>query len=185
MEIPPAMMYDSSAVEGVREAASVNIPMTMTPSGKGWLLTLTPDQAWLADPQRQYPVAIDPTLDIGVDDVYSYRSDGASFHDGGRIGNARANGDAYWRTLVHYPYANFGGKQVIDAAVYAAMDGGGTVNQYPAEIQWGFELRVRAGPGSPWASASSGRTGGSTASCSRRVWPGSSPAAPRRPVPTS
>ena len=50
--IPPAVMSDSSGVEGVRESALTNAAMTVSQDASGWVLTVTPDQAWLNDPAR-------------------------------------------------------------------------------------------------------------------------------------
>ena len=79
MSIPPAVVVDSSGRAGQSGPAEVNAPMTVTPSGDGWLLTVTPDHAWLTDPARVYPVSVDPTIDVATNDnTWAYRSDGDS-----------------------------------------------------------------------------------------------------------
>lgn len=64
LEIPPALMVDSAGKTGVREPAMVNTPMTLTQDKSGWLVSVSPDLAWLGDPARVYPVSIDPTLRV-------------------------------------------------------------------------------------------------------------------------
>lgn len=120
MHIPPALMFDSSGKEGVREAAEKNVPMTLERSGTGWLLTLRPDQKWLTSKDRVYPVSIDPTVESPDENVYSYKSDGVVVHNSGaKVGNSRGGGDTYWRAVLHYNYEQLFGKQVIDADIYA------------------------------------------------------------------
>ncbi|WP_239069295.1 PA14 domain-containing protein, partial [Cellulomonas phragmiteti] len=136
MLIPPAVMVDASGKEGVREPAMANAPMTVERDRTGWLLTVTPGLDWLQDPDRVYPVSVDPTVALGQGSVRSYRSDGTVLMDGKlRIGNSRAEGDRYWRTVYHYDYEQFFGKQVLDAYVYAVTDSG-TYNSHLALTGW-------------------------------------------------
>lgn len=137
MEIPPALMVDSGGVEGVREPASVNTPMTFIRDRAGWLITITPDMDWLTDPEREYPVSIDPTVNsVGHNDSHSYKSDGTHIADDKlRIGNARDQGDKYWRTVYHYNYEQFFGKQVLDAFVHVVVETG-TPNAHVALNGW-------------------------------------------------
>ncbi|MGW6128885.1 PA14 domain-containing protein [Cellulomonas sp. NPDC055163] len=130
MSIPPALMFDSSGVKGKSEPAEKNVPMTLERSGTGWLLTLSPSQAWLTNPDRVYPVSIDPTFRGATPDenVYAYKSDGTVVHNAGaKVGNSRSsNANTYWRTVLHYNYEQFFGHQILDAQVYARVDGAGT-----------------------------------------------------------
>lgn len=138
MMIPPAVMVDSSGVDGVREAATVNTPMTVTQDAKGWVLSISPDMAWLTDPSRVYPVSIDPTVmtGTGLDASYSYKSDGTVVSDGHlRIGNSRDNGDRYWRTVYHFPYEQFFGRQVVDVWMHTVVESG-TTNGYVGQTGW-------------------------------------------------
>lgn len=148
MTIPPALMVDSSGKEGVREPASANTPMTVTKDGNSWVLSVTPDLAWLTDPARVYPVSVDPTVTTGVGgvDAWSYKSDGAVVHDGKiRIGNSRdSNTNTTWRTVFYYDYTPFFGKQVVDVFLHAVVEVG-TANSYYAQTGWascfGYECR--------------------------------------------
>ena len=54
--IPAPYMVDGNGAYS--EAASY----TLTETEDGWLLTVTADAAWMNDPARAFPVAIDPTL---------------------------------------------------------------------------------------------------------------------------
>jgi RHS repeat-associated protein len=45
---------------------STDLTVRVLPSASGFVLTLTPDPRWLADPERAYPVTIDPDLLTGT-----------------------------------------------------------------------------------------------------------------------
>ncbi|GAA4593682.1 hypothetical protein GCM10023194_58560 [Planotetraspora phitsanulokensis] len=68
MEIPKPYMTDDrdDASSPYGKAFSDKVSQSMQWDGPAGLLriTVTPDRAWLADPARQYPVIIDPTIKI-------------------------------------------------------------------------------------------------------------------------
>lgn len=53
----PLFMYDSA------KETSSNINITLEQGKNGYVLTITPDNAWLNDPARVYPVTIDPSIE--------------------------------------------------------------------------------------------------------------------------
>ena len=108
LAIPTPVMTDSSGVAGQSESAVADIATTVVQQASGdWLVTLTPDRAWLTDPSRVYPVLLDPsTMTIGESNQSSYESNGTVISDSyERMGNSRAGGDTEWRTIVYYNYA--------------------------------------------------------------------------------
>lgn len=60
--VPPAFMFDAAASEA---GTSTDVPYTLEHTLTGWRLTMTPDHGWMSDPAREYPVVIDPTLQLG------------------------------------------------------------------------------------------------------------------------
>ncbi|WP_373294539.1 golvesin C-terminal-like domain-containing protein [Streptomyces albiflavescens] len=64
--IPAPFMADAKKDAGspYGSAYSTAVRQKLTRDGKGWKLTVTPDAKWLASPKRQYPVTIDPTIQI-------------------------------------------------------------------------------------------------------------------------
>ncbi|MEU8525465.1 DNRLRE domain-containing protein [Streptomyces sp. NPDC048629] len=64
--IPAAFMTDTkkNASSPYGTGYSSAVTQKLTRAGKGWKLTVTPDAKWLAAPERQYPVTIDPTISI-------------------------------------------------------------------------------------------------------------------------
>ncbi|RZT07498.1 YD repeat-containing protein, partial [Kribbella sp. VKM Ac-2569] len=66
--IPAPNMYDSSAANQLGQPGySDKITQTVTQQGGKTLLTLKPDQAWLAAKERVFPIVIDPTIVVVPD----------------------------------------------------------------------------------------------------------------------
>jgi len=125
--IPTPIMWDSSGVEGASEPDLVIIPTKLSQDAAGdWILTLTPDRAWLTDPARVYPVSLDPTVSqwvTGYQAQNSYLSDGVTVigDSNERMGNSRiGNQNTFWRTIVYYPYqALVPGYEIVDGSYMA------------------------------------------------------------------
>lgn len=66
MVIPAAFMTDAKkdASSPYGLAYSTKVRQQLIRDGKQWKIKVTPDAAWLAAEQRQYPVRIDPTITI-------------------------------------------------------------------------------------------------------------------------
>lgn len=128
LTIPAPVMWDSSGVEGQQEPAEAAVDVDLVRDGDRWIVELTPDRAWLADPARVYPVVVDPPLQMvaWVTETRSYKSDGyVCVNCGIRAGNSRsANLDSYYRTVVKFNYDGLAGKQVIDAFIDFRVDTG-------------------------------------------------------------
>jgi len=105
--VPAPTMWDSSGVLGKSEPDLINVATRVWKSGDVWKMSLTPDRAWLTDPDRVYPVTVDPTYqhNPGAGNFNAYKSDGAYRNDSILVGNARNNGNRYWRTVTHFPYS--------------------------------------------------------------------------------
>jgi RHS repeat-associated protein len=113
--IPAPSMSDSSAVDGVKTAASSMLRTSLLRHGDSWIIVMMADRTWLNDPARAYPVMVDPTavvLDPNV--IASYKSNGMTSYDV-QIGNS--NNGGIWRTVFRFPYENYFGKQIIGAAI--------------------------------------------------------------------
>lgn len=141
--MPRPTMWDSSGEDGVRKAALTNVDYEVSKVGEGvWDVTLNPDRAWLTDPDRVYPVVLDPTVDPLSDNVHSYKSDGATFSGKAYVGNTRESGtNRYWRAIQHYNYEQIFGEQLtgisLNTAATTAAAGcaaGGVYNTNPAAL---------------------------------------------------
>lgn len=161
--IPTPLMWDSSGVEGSSSDATTNVPLTLAKAGSVWKITLKPSREWLTDKDRVYPVFVDPTTwSGGALDVHSYKSDGTLRTDEILVGNARDPGDHWWRSIVHFPYEQLFGKQVLDAQVEVAWNGDyGTANTYPGAVDVATAFSY-SGFGKNLASLTVGSTGASS-----------------------
>lgn len=163
--IPTPLMWDSSGVEGVSSDATTNVPLTVARSGEDWIVTLSPSREWLTDAERVYPVYVDPTTwSGGAQDIHSYKSDGTLRTDTIIVGNARDPGDHYWRSIVHFPYEQLFGKQILDAQISVAMNGIlGTSATAPGAVDYATAFSYN-GVGNTLASLTVGSTGTSSGS---------------------
>ncbi|MFV5997498.1 DNRLRE domain-containing protein [Streptomyces sp. NPDC056231] len=66
LQIPAAFMTDAKkdATSGYGVGYSNKVSQKLVRDGKGWKLVVTPDAKWLAAKERQYPVVIDPTIEV-------------------------------------------------------------------------------------------------------------------------
>lgn len=68
-------MFDA---KGMGAGRAGTVKLQLTPAAGGPTVTLAPDPAWLADPARQWPVTIDPTvIAVGTNNLYCNLFDGA------------------------------------------------------------------------------------------------------------
>lgn len=136
--MPIPAMQDSSAVPGQSGPAVVNVPTAVASAGNDdWTLTLTPDQAWLDDPARVYPVFLDPsTASSYADNAHSYESTGTSLTGVAYVGNSRAGGDTIWRTVTHFNYEQLFGYHVLGTALEEWYGGDGTTNSTYGEVDY-------------------------------------------------
>ncbi|MEU5162037.1 DNRLRE domain-containing protein [Streptomyces sp. NPDC020875] len=122
--IPPAFMTDSrkDRTSPYGKSFSPKVAQKLTRHGKGWRLALTPDAAWLAAPERAYPVVIDPTITIApsasVSQDVMVRSDQPTTNFNGTwemaAGKTSATGIA--RSLIKFPLDEIPAGSKIDAA---------------------------------------------------------------------
>ncbi|MFE7189899.1 ricin-type beta-trefoil lectin domain protein [Kitasatospora sp. NPDC057541] len=120
VKIPAPVMWDAALDEASGEHLN-RAPVTMQVRGEGadTELVFTPDAAFLADAKTQYPVTIDPVVDIGSTfDTYVQNNENfdASGSDELKLGSY--NGSVKARSYVTIPGGSFNGKQIIDAKLH-------------------------------------------------------------------
>lgn len=99
----------------------VAVKITQKGSGKA-VLTLTPDQDWLSDPSRVFPVTIDPTYATGANtatsiDAYvssAYPTANYASSTELRVGTYNGGGDKY-RSFLKFGFSNFKNLDIISA----------------------------------------------------------------------
>ncbi|MCL2883769.1 MAG: DUF6531 domain-containing protein, partial [Coriobacteriia bacterium] len=65
----PVFVIDTPAMTDASGVYSTDIQLALEPSADGVTMTITPDDQWLADPERTWPVVIDPTHDLDSDNL--------------------------------------------------------------------------------------------------------------------
>ena len=133
---PIPTMWDSSGVTGEAQPVITNVPYTLAQAKDGdWTVTLTPDPTWLSSPDRVYPVFVDPsTLDADSTGERSFESNGTEVDGVTWMGNSRAGGDTYWRTVESYPYSGVFGDEVLGADLVLSYAGSGTTTAQPGTV---------------------------------------------------
>ena len=116
--MPTPNMWDSSGVEGERTPAGKALQTSVMHRGDTWMIAITADRAWLNSPARVFPVMVDPTTSwTGDEFIHAYKSNGMTSYDV-QVGNS--NNGGFWRTVLHYNYEQFFGKQVVGAGLWVS-----------------------------------------------------------------
>ncbi|MFD0078461.1 DNRLRE domain-containing protein [Streptomyces sp. NPDC127166] len=121
--IPAAFMTDAKkdARAAYGSAYSPAVRQELTRAGKGWELTVTPDASWLAAPERQYPVTIDPTISIAPtpttaqDVMISSDGPATNYDDNWRLSVGNTSTGAS-RALVRFPVSSIPAGTKLDSA---------------------------------------------------------------------
>ncbi|WP_351234465.1 DNRLRE domain-containing protein [Streptomyces sp. NPDC002133] len=121
LAIPAPFMTDA------KKAHSSAVSQQLVKAGKGWRLTVVPDAKWLAAPERQYPVAIDPTVrvmgpaDGAQDTMIASQAPTFNYNDNDGAGtryplNVGTNAFGTIRSLVQFPVTSIPAGTKIDSA---------------------------------------------------------------------
>ncbi|MFE3138450.1 DNRLRE domain-containing protein [Streptomyces scopuliridis] len=122
--IPPAFMTDAKKDKASPYGTSFSpkVSQKLTRHGKQWRLTVTPDAGWLAAPERQYPVVIDPTITIAPSPSASQdvmvRSDAptTNFSSTWDMSAGKTSSTGIARSLVQFPLDEIPAGSKIDTA---------------------------------------------------------------------
>ncbi|WP_217621540.1 golvesin C-terminal-like domain-containing protein [Streptomyces lunaelactis] len=124
MTIPAPYMTDAKKAKSspYGHAYSSNVTQKLVRDGKGWKLRVTPDAKWLAAKERQYPVAIDPTITIMPGSATSQdvmvRSDTptTNYNSTWDLSAGKTSSTAMARSLLRFPLDEIPAGTKIDAA---------------------------------------------------------------------
>ncbi|MFJ5772708.1 DNRLRE domain-containing protein [Streptomyces sp. NPDC093094] len=121
--IPAPFMADTKKDAGspYGTAYSTAVEQRLARDGDGWKLTVVPDAKWLAAPERQYPVTVDPTIQIAptpatAQDVMISSDGPASNYDANwrlSVGNTSTGSS---RALLKFPLTGVPAGTKLDAA---------------------------------------------------------------------
>ncbi|MBD8103767.1 MULTISPECIES: PA14 domain-containing protein [Plantibacter] len=114
----PPTMWDSAGAGGKQADNQTALDVQLDQRENAWWITLEASGAWLNDLKRVYPVMVDPDTWVPQNDTRSYKTNGqTNVNYGIQMGNTNTNG--IWRTIAHFNYEQFFGKQVLRAEIYA------------------------------------------------------------------
>ncbi|MER5489529.1 DNRLRE domain-containing protein, partial [Streptomyces sp. NPDC002812] len=121
--IPPAFMTDAGkdARSPYGVTYSKDVTQKLTKTGTGWKLTVTPDAKWLAAPERQYPVTVDPTISIAPtpttaqDVMISSDGPATNYNDNWRLSVGNTSTGAS-RALLRFPLTGVPAGTKLDSA---------------------------------------------------------------------
>jgi RHS repeat-associated protein len=122
--IPPAFMTDAKKdkTSPYGTSYSAKVSQELSRHGKQWRLTVTPDAKWLAAPERQYPVVIDPTITIAPSPSASQdvmvRSDAptTNFNSTWDMSAGKTSSTGIARSLIKFPLDEIPAGSKIDTA---------------------------------------------------------------------
>ncbi|MFH8928841.1 DNRLRE domain-containing protein [Streptomyces pristinaespiralis] len=122
--IPPAFMADArkDKASPYGTSYSAKVSQELSRHGEQWRLTVTPDAKWLAAPERQYPVVIDPTITIAPSPTESQdvmvRSDAptTNFNSTWDMSAGKTSSTGIARSLIRFPLDEIPTGSKIDTA---------------------------------------------------------------------
>ncbi len=126
------------------------VTQTLTQTADGYVLTLTPDAAWLQDPARVYPVTLDPSVTANtgssnVLDTYTFEGDTAVHNNetylyfGNRSVNGTRKEHRVYSKVKQLPSISAG--SYVDSATYtfyltSTTSTAHPINAYPVTSSW-------------------------------------------------
>ncbi|MEV6979326.1 ricin-type beta-trefoil lectin domain protein, partial [Kitasatospora sp. NPDC093806] len=120
VKIPAPVMWDAAVDEASQEHLN-RAPVTMEVRGQGsdTELVFTPDAAFLADAKTQYPVTIDPIVDVGTTyDTFVQSNIDADNSAADELKLGSYDGNVKARSYLTIPGGSFNGKQILDAKLH-------------------------------------------------------------------
>ncbi|MFE0802559.1 DNRLRE domain-containing protein [Streptomyces sp. NPDC058812] len=121
--IPAGFMTDSKkdASSPYGTKYSTEVKQRLAKAGDGWTLTVTPDAKWLSAKERQYPVTVDPTIEIAPtpttaqDVMISSDGPASNYDDNWRlsVGNTTTGSS---RALLRFPLSGIPAGTRVDSA---------------------------------------------------------------------
>ncbi|MEV7923951.1 ricin-type beta-trefoil lectin domain protein [Kitasatospora sp. NPDC088779] len=122
VKIPTPVMWDA-AVDPASQEHLNRGPVTMEVRGQGadTELVFTPDAAFLADPKTQFPVTVDPVVDVGTTfDTYVQTNENIDASSSTDLKLGSYDGKVVARSFLTVPGGSFNGKQILGATLNLA-----------------------------------------------------------------
>ncbi|MEU9073327.1 ricin-type beta-trefoil lectin domain protein [Kitasatospora sp. NPDC048538] len=149
VRIPAPVMWDA-AVDPASQEHLNRGPVTMQVRGQGadTELVFTPDAAFLASPRTQFPVTVDPVVDVGtIFDTYVQTNENIDASSSTDLKLGSYDGKVVARSFLTIPGASFNGKQILGATlnVYNYHSSSCTAKQWEVWNAYGANSGTRWG----------------------------------------
>lgn len=133
---PAPEMYDSTATDPGAPAAAVPVGSQLVGEGTAAALVLTPDQGWLTDPARTYPVTVDPATTLTTDlDTYVDSGNPDTNHLGdSTLYLGSYNGTAIRRAFMNFRFGALKGRHILSATLHLTQTFAGTCTAEPLSL---------------------------------------------------
>ncbi|WP_380286460.1 DNRLRE domain-containing protein [Kitasatospora purpeofusca] len=119
VKIPKPVMWDAAVDQASQEHLN-RAPVTMEVRGQGadTELVFTPDAGFLADEKTQFPVTIDPVVDVGtVYDTYVQTNEDSDNSSADLLKLGSYDGTVKARSFLTIPGADLNGRQILGATL--------------------------------------------------------------------
>jgi len=132
--IPPGSMQDSSHADASGQGVSSDGVEYSLGSG-GTELEVSLDHGWLNDPERVYPVQVDPTLSVWSESDDTYVTDGVTAdNSSGYLLKVGYDGTHVNRSFMHFDLSDLDGMDVLAADLAFVQNGSGSCASSPMDV---------------------------------------------------
>ncbi|MER6302978.1 ricin-type beta-trefoil lectin domain protein [Kitasatospora sp. NPDC001539] len=122
VRIPAPVMWDAAVDPASQEHLNRGaVTMELRGEGAGTELVFTPDAAFLTDEKTQFPVTIDPVVDVGTTfDTYVQTNENIDASASTDLKLGSYDGKTVARSFLTIPGGPFNGKQILNATLHLA-----------------------------------------------------------------
>ncbi|MEV7600035.1 ricin-type beta-trefoil lectin domain protein [Kitasatospora sp. NPDC089797] len=122
VRIPAPVMWDAAVDQASQEHLNRGaVTMQLRGQGADTELVFTPDAAFLADRKTQFPVTIDPVVDVGtLFDTYVQTNENIDASASTDLKLGSYDGKVVARSFLTIPGGPFNGKQILNATLHLA-----------------------------------------------------------------
>lgn len=140
MTIPPGWMEDS-AIDTTSGLPATSTGVTYTLVDGGTTLQVDLDRSWMDQPDRVYPLRVDPSLEptyahiwSGTDDTYVASTGTATDRSTQYVLKAGYDGTSVYRSFLHFDLSSLEGMNIMGADLAVVQNGSGSCTSSPLDV---------------------------------------------------
>lgn len=135
----PARTWDAARDKAGQPASVAPVAMSTAKDDQGrWNLMLTPEKGWLTDPDRVYPVTIDPTytqVQVAPSfDTYVASNVSTDLSSASVLQAGSPDGTVQTRSFLSFPLASVQGKSIVSGSLSLNETGSGSCTASGVEV---------------------------------------------------